>query len=126
MSDWLKHAQGTIRRLTRELSEPNWDSYGAAPVAPNSAREAMLVVEQLARFERIHEPGVSVAPDGFIALGWDTGEWSMDAEVEPGGCIDWTYLARGDEQDGNQGVCANGQEFALRVDRLFGGKEKQL
>ena len=112
-----------IRRLKNDfhLIGPwhNWDSYGAEPVSAKSIRDALRIVEQISRYHGIAAPDVSATPDGMVAFGWDVGDWSLDAEIEPDGQILYAYLTRCEKDCDHEGVFSGWRQFAEFLSQAF-------
>lgn len=91
---WLEDALGALEAL-RVVGE-DWDSYGAAAVAPGAIEPATDVCKYLASFVSICPPVVTATPAGEVGFCWDTGGWSLDVSVDRTGLISYVFL---DEQD---------------------------
>jgi len=70
-SDWKSLVNALIENLAREHSEPNWDGYGALPIAAGAKQLAQAFVSLLPTYFPIPEPVAD--PDGELALSWDFG-----------------------------------------------------
>lgn len=91
-ASWLSDALKAIRSL-RAL-EQNWDSYGARAVDDDSIEKSKTLASSLSKIENVAAPTVTATPAGHVALCWDSGDWSLDAEVYPSGLVEYVYLDR--------------------------------
>lgn len=107
---WLNRIVQQIQNLDR--LQPNWDSYGAAPISAKSILEALRVAERISWYDDIEAPDISATPDGFVAFGWGLGDWSLDADIEPDGQIVYAFLDRFDEDLGHDGVLSHWSQLA--------------
>lgn len=109
-AEWLNRIVQQIQNLDR--LQPNWDSYGAAPISAKSILEALRVAERISWYDDIEAPDISATPDGFVAFGWGLGDWSLDADIEPDGQIVYAFLDRFDEDLGHDGVLSHWSQLA--------------
>lgn len=79
--------------------EENWDSYGAAKVAPRAIELAMLL--RLTLSSQSREPTVTATPDGGVGFCWDNGNWSVDLSIDADGRIEGALVVGdGDDRQG--------------------------
>lgn len=68
---------------------PNWDSYGAGPIAAVALRRAQVVLNALARpnagATRVPEPFVAPCGDGGVQMEWDGERGSVEVYLPPQG-----------------------------------------
>ncbi len=93
-ASWLSDALKAIRSL-RAL-EQNWDSYGARTVKDDSIEKSKTLAFSLSKIENVAAPTVTATPAGHVGFCWDSGDWSLDAEVYPSGLVEYVYLDRRD------------------------------
>lgn len=91
-ADWCKDCLSHVNRL-REL-KPNWDSYGAYPIHPDSIQIARQLLHQFAEVEGIACPRIGASPAGHVALSWEWQNHSreLDLEILPDGTLRYAYL----------------------------------
>lgn len=63
-----KEAMLSLNEVAKEAAEPDWDGYGAVPVAGNAVEYARRVLESLPT--TYPPPEVDADPDGEISLEW--------------------------------------------------------
>lgn len=102
-----------VARVLQQLSdlrhlESNWDSYGALPVHQEALRHAETFAHHLAGLPGVPQPTVTATGEGFIGFCWDSGRWSLDAEVRPDGRIDYVFI---DEAGGGQTIESSTHDF---------------
>jgi len=107
-SSWFKQLTQRARRLIR--LEPNWDSYGAPAIQPQSVMAALELTKYL--LSTGHGPAESripdliPTPDGTVQVEWHAGEFFL--EVEAISRTRYEVFSHLPEQDD--------QEFTLDVD----------
>ena len=116
-ADWLNGVKDQIQKLDR--LQPNWDSYGAAPISAKSIRQALRLAEQISRYDSIEAPNISATPDGIVAFGWDVGDWSLDAEIEPDGQIVYACLDEREGECDHEGIFPDWLQFAEFLSYTF-------
>lgn len=116
-ADWLDRIREQIQNLDRH--QQNWDSYGAAPVCPKSIHDALGVAERIAKYPSIQAPSISATPDGIVALGWDVGDWSLDAEIGPNRQILYACLDERDGEHDHEGFFNDWWHFAEFLSDTF-------
>lgn len=116
-ADWLNGVKDQIQKLDR--LQPNWDSYGAAPISAKSIRQALRVAGEVSRYDSIEAPDISATPDGFVAFGWDIGDWSLDADIEPDGQIVYAFLNRCEEDRDHEGVFSRWPQLAEVLSQAY-------
>lgn len=91
-ADWCTDCLTIIDQL-RELP-PNWDSYGANPVQPESIKTAKQLLHVLAKVTGIECPRVGASPAGHVALSWEWQNHSreLDLEILPDGALRYSYV----------------------------------
>lgn len=109
-ADWLAEALDAIERLL--TLGKNWDSYGANAVDQESVRRASELAQRLAWVENVEAPSITATPDGDVGFCWDTGEWSLDASVDPTGLISYVLLDEGDPSQEQEGRTRNVNDLA--------------
>ena len=110
-ASWLSDALKAIRSL-RAL-EQNWDSYGARTVNDNSIERGKTLVSSLSRIENVAAPVVTATPAGHVGFCWDSGDWSLDAEVYPSGLVEYVYLDRRDSAADKEARTRDYEELAM-------------
>ena len=65
MSD---RSQDDISIVWDDVREPNWDGYGAIPVAREALRNARLLIDSLPG--DLPAPSFGAEPDGHLTLEW--------------------------------------------------------
>lgn len=68
---WTEQALGELHAVVLEALEPNWDGYGAAPVAPTAYRQARRLVRSLP--STVPPPDIGITPTGEVVLEWHAG-----------------------------------------------------
>ena len=88
---WCYECLQHVDRL-QELP-PNWNSYGALPIANASIEYAKEVLVALSSFTGISRPRIAASPSGHVALSWDWvhGTRELDVEVRSDGLIRYAY-----------------------------------
>ncbi len=75
---------------------PDWDSYGALPLAPRAIAIAKQTAEQAV--ERFGEPGVpyTVMPiaDGGVSLEWRGATTDLELDISPDGALSYLLIDR--------------------------------
>jgi hypothetical protein len=86
----------------REL-QPNWDSYGAYAISPESIERAKLFVSAVPWADGIPEPSVTASGDGHVGFTWAEKRWGMDLEILPDGTYDyyWYEVPEGKDKEGS-------------------------
>ncbi len=110
-ASWLSNALNALRSL-RAL-EQNWDSYGARPVNVDSIDQSKSLVSSLSRIENVSAPVVTATPAGHVGFCWDSGDWSLDAEVYPSGLVEYVYLDRRDSAADREARTRDYEELAM-------------
>lgn len=83
----------TIKKLENLATlGDNWDSYGADQIDVRSISHAKELVSLLSTYVGVESPAVGATPDGEVGLSWDGGHWSLDAEINKDGRIDYVYI----------------------------------
>jgi hypothetical protein len=85
---WLRP---TLEAMNRLLDlPPNWNSYGAGPIAPGAVLAALQFLQQTMRPDT---PPPSVVPTsrGGVQLEWHAGEIDLEIRVTPKGEIGAVY-----------------------------------
>lgn len=70
-TDWRPFTNALIEELALEHSQPNWDGYGALPVAPEAKTFAQAIIDLLPFTFPAPDPVAD--PEGELALSWDFG-----------------------------------------------------
>jgi len=70
-TDWRPFTNALIEELAQEHSRPNWDGYGAEPIAPEAKSFAQAIVNLLPLAFPAPDPVAD--PEGELALSWDFG-----------------------------------------------------
>ena len=79
-----------LRRLQQVAAEVNWDGYGALPLDPRSAEQALKFIQALPT--TVPAPDVSADPDGEVDLLWQRDPTrTISVSVGPNGKL--TYAA---------------------------------
>jgi hypothetical protein len=79
-----------LKRLLRIAAKPNWDGYGALPLDPRSAEQALRFIQALPT--TVPTPDVSADPDGEVDLLWQLEPTrTISVSVGPNGKL--TYAA---------------------------------
>lgn len=68
-TDWRPFTNALIEELALTHSQPNWDGYGASPIAPEAKAFAQSIIDQLP--STIPAPDPTADPEGDLALTWD-------------------------------------------------------
>jgi hypothetical protein len=83
-------ATAELRRLQRVAAEFNWDGYGALPLNPRAAEQALKFIQALPT--TVPVPDVSADPDGEVDLLWQLDPArAVSVSVGPNGRL--TYAA---------------------------------
>lgn len=83
-------ATAELRRLQSTAAKPNWDGYGALPLDPLSAEQALRFIQALPT--TLPGPDVSADPDGEVDLLWQLDPTrTISVSVGPNGKL--TYAA---------------------------------
>ena len=110
-ASWLSDALKAIRSL-RAL-EQNWDSYGAHTVNDDSIEKSKTLAISLSTIENVTAPVVTATPAGHVGFCWDSGDWSLDAEVYPSGLVEYVYLDRRDSAADREARTRDYEELAM-------------
>ena len=110
-ASWLSDALEAIRSLG--ALEQNWDSYGAHTVNDDSIEKSKTLACSLSRIENVAAPTVTATPAGHVGFCWDSGNWSLDAEVYPGGLVEYVYLDRRDSAADREARTRDYEELAM-------------
>ena len=70
-TDWRPLTNALIEEIALEHSQPNWDGYGAQPIAPEAKAFAQMLIDLLPFTFPAPDPVAD--PDGELALSWDFG-----------------------------------------------------
>lgn len=103
ISAWYPNASRTLEDVRR--LKPNWDTYGADPIAPDLVDEAHGVLAQIkASAERLGrvlpEPFVAPGSDGTIQFEWKLGDKAFELELSmESGRLRFAYLLCPEKSD---------------------------
>jgi hypothetical protein len=110
------------QRLDLLLSLPdNWDSYGAAPISPNTISRVEAALREI--FMVVGEdtplPFVAPANDGTIVLEWKTAEGrELTLDIPPdGGPMSFLLIVPESPEPGMEGVVGEGWTLAEVIKR---------
>lgn len=101
-----------VRQLLRECNEPDWDGYGARPVAPAAAELAVALIRLLP--PRFPLPEVAPEPDGSVSLDWIRSRHRLlSVSARPSGGLPYAWI---DGSDRGYGVARfDGEAFPRSV-----------
>jgi len=68
--------------------EPNWDSYGAATIAPKAVETATWLLEQILS-DAAPEPLIGASADGSVGITWEWTEPQVVPTNEGGAQLEW-------------------------------------
>jgi hypothetical protein len=94
-ANWLFDGEERLKQMAQ--LEPNWDSYGAAPVDAVAIHYAQLFMRQAAMVQGIEPPSITATPNGRVGLSWDDEHRTMDVEIDSHGRFTYFYQ-RGDTE----------------------------
>ena|SRR5437870_591447 len=84
-------AADELSRLAHECANPNWDGYGAAPVARETYLQARAFLDVLPLTTPV--PSVGAEPDGHITLEWySSPRHLLSISVSPEGDLHYAAL----------------------------------
>ncbi len=94
---WIWRVISDIQHIAK--LDPNWDSYGAAPLSLRAARRC---IEELLEILPANTPQPTLVPtrDGGLQLEWHRGGIELEIEVPPVGPVTYLFLDEtGEEQE---------------------------
>ena len=86
INNYTKEHEKFIRNKTMLVEilnhKENWDSYGAKPVKPETARYALELADKIFS-DNTPKPNISPVPNGGIQFDWNTKGIDLEIEITP-------------------------------------------